>query len=372
VITGFNTDINYEGVTYHVQTEDKGVKTPLILSLVYQGGTILASKRSPYEDLLIEKFDEKILEERLNRQHNLICAAIRAGRVEDLKKMTKKAASLNQKNGVKSEKVKSETFIAPIQNEFVEKNFQPDEKFVSGPPQETLQTPPLEKSTFNPPAEFNQNSPEQIEEIIKEGTSPIPKPNFSAENLNLKVPDYLTDEKNNPPLPNPPIQEYVREYSESQIPKPSEEPVWDIPIIEDVTIVEEDEFDGSAIYEEAIILPPDAVEIVGDLEQFESLLDNELKVKILGENSFASGDRKNVNILVCRGDENTSVANASVMVKVIGAEFRPMIFHAKADGNGVATVFLKLPNFRSGRAAILIRAMVEGEETELRRAITPE
>ena len=41
VITGFNTDIEYQGVTYHVQTEDKGVKTPLILSLVYNRGTIL-------------------------------------------------------------------------------------------------------------------------------------------------------------------------------------------------------------------------------------------------------------------------------------------------------------------------------------------
>src|SRR3712207_8634031 len=38
VITGFNTDIPFEGVTYHVQTEDKGLETPLILSLVYVGG----------------------------------------------------------------------------------------------------------------------------------------------------------------------------------------------------------------------------------------------------------------------------------------------------------------------------------------------
>ncbi len=83
MITGFNTDIEYEGVTYHVQTEDKGLATPLILSLVYDRGTILASKRSPYEDLLIGDFDEKALTERLNKQHKLICAAVRAGRIED-------------------------------------------------------------------------------------------------------------------------------------------------------------------------------------------------------------------------------------------------------------------------------------------------
>jgi len=35
----------------------------------------------------------------------------------------------------------------------------------------------------------------------------------------------------------------------------------------------------------------------------------------------------------------------------------------------VATVHLQLPHFRAGRAAILIKAMSEGEETELRRTI---
>lgn len=81
MITGFNTDIEYQGITYHVQTEDKGVATPLILSLVYDRGTILASKRSPYDDLLVEGFDEKALTERLQKQHKLICAAVRSGRI---------------------------------------------------------------------------------------------------------------------------------------------------------------------------------------------------------------------------------------------------------------------------------------------------
>jgi hypothetical protein len=92
VITGFNTDIEHEGVVYHVQTEDKGLETPLILSLVYVGGAILASKRAPYRDLVEEGFDVKVLTERLQRQHKLICAAIRAGRIEDLKRMSEKDA----------------------------------------------------------------------------------------------------------------------------------------------------------------------------------------------------------------------------------------------------------------------------------------
>ena len=87
MITGFNTDVEHEGVVYHVQTEDKGLDSPLILSLVYAGGAILASKRSPYEDLIKAGFDEAALAQRLKRQHRLICAAINAGRLEDLKRM---------------------------------------------------------------------------------------------------------------------------------------------------------------------------------------------------------------------------------------------------------------------------------------------
>ncbi|HEX8473595.1 MAG TPA: hypothetical protein VF666_06150 [Pyrinomonadaceae bacterium] len=88
MITGFNTDVEHAGTTYHVQTEDKGLKTPLILSLVYVGGTILASKRTSYQDLIEGGFEETTLVERLQRQHKLLCAAIRAGRIEDLKRMS--------------------------------------------------------------------------------------------------------------------------------------------------------------------------------------------------------------------------------------------------------------------------------------------
>jgi hypothetical protein len=87
VITGFNTDIEHDGVVYHVQTEDKGLASPLILSLVYSGGAILAAKRSRYEDLIESGFSEEVLTQRLQRQHRLICAAINAGRIEDLKRM---------------------------------------------------------------------------------------------------------------------------------------------------------------------------------------------------------------------------------------------------------------------------------------------
>ncbi len=91
MLTGYNTDVQHEGVVYHVQTEDKGLETPIILSLVYVGGAILASKRAPYDDLIAAGFDEAILAERIQRQHKLICAALHTGRLEDLKRMSEGA-----------------------------------------------------------------------------------------------------------------------------------------------------------------------------------------------------------------------------------------------------------------------------------------
>jgi hypothetical protein len=108
VITGFNTDVEHDSVVYHVQTEDKGLKSPLILSLVYVGGTILASKRTPYDDLIASGFDEKILAERLQRQHKLICAAIHAGRIEDLKRQTERESATRAGRPAEREETESE------------------------------------------------------------------------------------------------------------------------------------------------------------------------------------------------------------------------------------------------------------------------
>ena len=92
MITGFNTDVKHGDTVYHVQTEDKGVEHPVILSLVYVDGAILASKRSPYDDLVAGVFDEGILTQRLQRQHKLICAAVQAGRIEELKRLGERSS----------------------------------------------------------------------------------------------------------------------------------------------------------------------------------------------------------------------------------------------------------------------------------------
>jgi len=320
VITGFNTDIEYGGVTYHVQTEDKGVDTPLILSLVYNRGTILASKRTPYEDLLETEFDEQVLAERLQKQHKLICAAIRAGRIEDLKQMTAKDAAVKR-----------------------------DAKLSAGqmPPPPELQNGQRAKVAGGQPSHFVQKTGSFAPPPIKqETTAPVKS----------ETPNNFA-----PAIPQP------KEPFVPAIPQPKEELVWDLPleIIDDGFIV-----DTGNIIEAETILSADAVEVIPDLSVSQPKLKKpNLEIEFLNETAFKAGERKTLNIRVFRGSSQNFIREAQVMVKVLGSSFRPLIFHARTNENGIAVVHLQLPQFRSGRGAILVRAISDGEEAELRQIV---
>lgn len=302
VITGFNTDVEYQGVTYHVQTEDKGVSTPLILSLVYDGGTILASKRSPYDDLLKGTFDEKVLTERLEKQHKLICAAVKAGRIEDLKRMTQKNAEASKQKKL-----------------VVQKEVRPP----------VPAQPPAPAPAVNP-------SPGLADAI-------------DQAKANVTLPKRI---------PQPP--------GAQPVPKPRQELDFglSIDITEDDLII-----DGAEIVEEEMILPAEAVAIVSEFIASGQKGTGKLGIDFTSETSFKGGERKTLGILIYRGSAENAVKNAQIMVKVIGSSFRPLIFHATTAENGIATVHLQLPHFKSGRAALLVRAISEGEESEIRRRI---
>jgi hypothetical protein len=84
MITGFNTDVRHEGHVYHVQTEDRGKDNPILESLVYVGGTIVAKKLTPYPAPLSKDAGPDAVASMLKRQHQVIIAAIKAGRIDDL------------------------------------------------------------------------------------------------------------------------------------------------------------------------------------------------------------------------------------------------------------------------------------------------
>ncbi len=334
MITGFNTDIEYEGVTYHVQTEDKGLSRPVILSLVYDRGTILASKRASYEDMLGGDFDERALAERLHKQHRLICAAIKAGRIEDLKRMTARESAI-----AKQPEAKAAQRIAV-------------------PPIDTLDlpfVPPLENFAVEGRSAFRDNP-------FEADFPPVPPPDDL-----LSVPNNFSEAKT---AVLPPLSVFRQELNdafelEDPIPKPFEESVFELP----EPVIGKSMTEGISIIEDEIVLPAEAVAIINEPAAVQRQGKNKLSIEILGDIKFKGGERNTVGFMVSRGSSRKVVSGAQIMVKILGSAFRPVIFHAATDNNGVATVNLQLPNFTSGRAAFLVRAMSDGEEIELRRSI---
>lgn len=49
---GFNSDILFQGLEYHVQTEDWGVANPFIVTRVYCNGAIVKSVKRTYSEVL--------------------------------------------------------------------------------------------------------------------------------------------------------------------------------------------------------------------------------------------------------------------------------------------------------------------------------
>lgn len=82
MITGYNTDIRHKGVTFHVQTEDKGRSNPKVESLVYQGGAILDRRRTSYADVLGVEDLQTVVMKLMEEQHQAIIADIKAGRYD--------------------------------------------------------------------------------------------------------------------------------------------------------------------------------------------------------------------------------------------------------------------------------------------------
>lgn len=82
MITGFNTDIKHGSRVFHVQTEDKGMENPFVESLVYVGGEIIASKKTPYADSIKNGAGSAGVQEMMESQHRKMIAAVQRGRFD--------------------------------------------------------------------------------------------------------------------------------------------------------------------------------------------------------------------------------------------------------------------------------------------------
>lgn len=69
MVVGYNHNIRYKGEVFHVQTEDSGINTPHIITLLYRGGNIIASKKTSYADIVKMGNLNQVVEELMKEQH---------------------------------------------------------------------------------------------------------------------------------------------------------------------------------------------------------------------------------------------------------------------------------------------------------------
>ena len=80
MLIGYNTNVPYKGTIYHVQTEDSGLKSPVIITLLYLKGTILASKKTNYSHLVDSPDYKEKVRELMKEQHKAMLRELIAGR----------------------------------------------------------------------------------------------------------------------------------------------------------------------------------------------------------------------------------------------------------------------------------------------------
>jgi hypothetical protein len=83
MVVGFNHNFSYKGAVYHIQTEDSGVKSPAIVTLLYRGGTILASRKTSYADISRVDNLDQVVEELMKEQHKGMLRSLKQGEFDE-------------------------------------------------------------------------------------------------------------------------------------------------------------------------------------------------------------------------------------------------------------------------------------------------
>ncbi len=324
MLTGYNTDVSYDGEIFHVQTEDKGIKTPIILSLVYRAGTILAAKRTSYENHIHDGvIDEAAVTQLLNKQHNILVAAVKSGKSEKL------AAMSRQQNEAKIEAASAPTLATPI----------------------TVTAVPVPVAPPNP----------SIIEV--EIVAPVSAPTPAMPPPTLPVVEAVKAEslQPEPQFGAAAVQTISLDQHSTSLPPTALRPV---------APTRAGSFDVSDMFANPgpeIALPSFDQIISGYLQTSKS--SDQLRIELLYPSKFAAGDEVTVRAAILYGGHSPA-SNAMVKLQILGTRIDPQNLTAKTDFQGLVSFNVKIPTFASGAAALVISAKESGgQETEMKYMI---
>lgn len=82
MLSGINTDIQFKGEVYHVQTEDGGIDNPIVTTLLFKGGAIFSSKKTNYAEIINSPSYQQVVRELMKEQHKNMVRDLTAGKFE--------------------------------------------------------------------------------------------------------------------------------------------------------------------------------------------------------------------------------------------------------------------------------------------------
>lgn len=324
MLTGYNTDVSYDGEIFHVQTEDKGIKTPIILSLVYRAGTILAAKRTSYENHIHDGvIDEAAVTQLLNKQHNILVAAVKSGKSEKL------AAMSRQQNETKTEEVPTPSIEVPV-----------PVATVPAPVPVAPETPPFIEAEIIP--------------LPVEAPKPVPP-------LPTAEPIKVEPAHSEPQFGVAAVQTISLNQASESLPPTALRPT---------APTRANSFDVSDMFANPNpeMVVPSFDQIISGYLQTSSSSD-QLRIELLYPSKFAAGDEVTVRAAILYGGHSPA-SNAMVKLQILGTRIDPQNLTAKTDFQGLVSFNVKIPNFASGAAALVISAKESGgQETEMKYMI---
>lgn len=82
MIQGFNHNIKYRGIVFHIQTEDYGVKLSQIITHVFVGGNIIVTLKSSYADVHNAAQMKEVIRQMMEHQHKEVLKKLVSGTYE--------------------------------------------------------------------------------------------------------------------------------------------------------------------------------------------------------------------------------------------------------------------------------------------------
>ncbi|UCD84243.1 MAG: hypothetical protein JSU92_13340 [Deltaproteobacteria bacterium] len=83
MILGFNHNIKYKGIMFHIQTEDSGVTNPHVITHIFIGGNIVATKKTNYDDIIKADRLEDVVRDIMEEQHKQMMKDLLAGTYDE-------------------------------------------------------------------------------------------------------------------------------------------------------------------------------------------------------------------------------------------------------------------------------------------------